>query len=187
MKQLRSLSSDRPLGAQTTPFPLALLELASQQRSHISRSSLSCASHGQDPCIPHNQHLPVLQRERGTVETKNRGAGRGRQTEGETERGGTEWRKSDREPGRGRQTGRDRTISEKRSQRQLIASPNATSPAASTTANTDRVDDALGTSGVSNSSAELNPSNWRKINPLACTTGVVDPAVERHRPVDRSE
>ena len=38
--------------------------------------------------------------ERGAVETKNRGAGRGRQTEGETERGGTEWRKSDREPDR---------------------------------------------------------------------------------------
>ena len=49
----------------------------------------------------------------------------------------------------------------------MTASPNAMSPATSTTASTDRVDEALGTSEVSNSSAELNPSNRKKINPLA--------------------
>ena len=56
------------------------------------------------------------------------------------------------------------------------ASPNTTSPATSTNASTDRVDEALGRSSE-NSSAEPNPSNWRKMNPPVANLVAVD----RHR------
>ena len=56
------------------------------------------------------------------------------------------------------------------------SSPNTTSPATSTNASTDRVDEALGRASE-NSSAEPNPSNWRKMNPLVANLVAVD----RHR------
>ena len=60
------------------------------------------------------------------------------------------------------------------------ASPSTTSPAASMTAST--VEEELGDSWMSNSSAELNPSNWRKTKAVVAL--VV--AMERHRPIDRA-
>ena len=92
------------------PFPSAIFSPPTFSQLHSPQQELpQLRFPWTGPLHTTQSALPVLQRERGAVETKNRGAGRGRKTEGETERGGTEWRKSDREPGRGRQTG-DRTI-----------------------------------------------------------------------------
>ena len=74
--------------------------------------------------------------------------------------------------------GRDRGPGAETEEHSQLASPNPTSPATSTTANTDRAEEGLGSSELWNSSAEPNPSNWENTNALV--------AVERHRPVDRS-